>query len=54
MCLLIDIMGFSWSFRVKAKDFEMSIGGSGVIKLAKWSRKSLNSIFLGRYGAFGW
>lgn len=44
-------MTFSWSFRVEAKEFQVSVSDNGVVKLSEWSYKSLSSIFLERYEA---
>lgn len=38
-------MSFSRSFRVEAKDFQISASNGGLIKLSEWSRKNYNTIF---------
>lgn len=43
-------MAFSRSFGIEAKEFQVFVIGSRVVKFLEWSQKALNLIFLGRYG----
>lgn len=43
-------MSFVRSFRIKSKEFQVSINARGVVKFSEWSLKSMNSIQMGKFG----